>query len=218
MPRLLAVGPRWALRQQYLVLARELGPTLPRLIGRDTLEWALLTPADAPLVRAVNPFVAESEVRERLRDGHDCLLLTRAGVPVYYRWDTSRPVYLPYLSITLRPSDGELFTIEAFTHPAFRGRGIHSFATGLVLERARRRGLRRSVTLIAWWNVPARRVALEKAERTVVGTVSRHGIGPWRSHRSSGAASIEDGLLIVGPAPVGAEMAVRLSPRPAPPR
>jgi hypothetical protein len=206
------IWPRWLLRQRYLVLARELSPTVPRMSRLESMPWTVLAPEQLPLVRAINPALSEREIRRRLAAGQECLLFWHHGAAVYYRWDTTRPAYLPYLSTTVRPLEGDLFTVEAFTHPAVRGRGIHSLATSIVLRRAHERGLRRSITTVAWWNRPALRVAQDKAGRLVAGVVSRGGFGPWRSISTTGAIHLAAGELQVLELPDQARSAAR--PRP----
>jgi hypothetical protein len=194
---LLAIAPRWLVRQTYLVLVRELGSPLPRMPCLQSMSWSVFTSAEIPLVQAINPALSEAESLRRLEAGQECLLFWLAGAPVYYRWDTTRPAYLPYLSKVLRPLDGDLVTVDAFTHPAFRNRGIHSFATSLVLQRAARSGLKRSVTMVAWWNRPARRVALEKAERSIAGIIGWWGLGPYRRYYADDSLHLDGGEIIV---------------------
>jgi hypothetical protein len=196
--RALRVGPRWAVRRTYLVLARSLLAPLPVFVASEAFHWTELRPTEIGRVQAINPELSRAEIRSRLEAGQRCLLFWHRDVPVYYRWDTSQPCYLPYLGLTARPIEGDLVTVEAFTHPSFRNRGIHSLATGLILRQARDRGLRRSVTMVAWWNSPALRVALEKAERSVIGSVGWWGIGPLRHHYASGTVCLAKQGLVIG--------------------
>jgi hypothetical protein len=196
--RTLTVSPRWAMRRTYLVLARDLQAPLPTLQPPSAVTWTELRPTEIDRVRSINPELSTAEVQHRLSEGQRCLLFWQEKVPAYYRWDTTQSCYLPYLGHTLRPLQGDLFTVEVFTNPRFRNRGIHSFATNLVLRQARQSGLRRSVTMVAWWNSPALRVAREKTERSVIGTAGWWGLGPLRRHYTSGAVCLASQGLVIG--------------------
>ncbi len=45
----------------------------------------------------------------------------------------------------MRP--GEVYTTDAFTPPAFRGKGVHGLVLGTMLDQARRLGARHAYTL-----------------------------------------------------------------------
>jgi hypothetical protein len=196
----LSVGPRWLVRREFLVLVRDLGQPIRTFPAPPSMHWTTLTDADVPHVRAINPTMSEAEIRRRLGEGQECLLGWLDGSLAHYRWDTAESAYLPYLGRTLQPLAGDLITIEAFTHPPFRNRGIHSASTRLVLGGARERGLLRSITAVAWWNAPGLRVTREKADRVIAGTVGRWSVGPWRRDFATGAVQFDgSGVFCVRP-------------------
>jgi len=196
----LAVGPRWLVRREFLVLVRDLGQPIRKFPAPPSMRWTALTDADVPRVRAINPTMSEAEIWRRLGEGQECLLGWLDGSLAHYRWDTVGSAYLPYLGKILQPLEGDLITIEAFTHPPFRNRGIHSASTRIVLGRARERGLVRSITAVAWWNAPGLRVTREKADRVIAGTVGRWSLGPWRRDFATGAVRFDaSGDLCVRP-------------------
>lgn len=196
----LSVGPRWLVRREFLVLVRDLGRPIQEFPSPRSMRWTALMDADVPRLCAINPTISEAAIHRRLEEGQQCLLGWLDGSLVHFRWDTVGPAYLPYLGRTLQPLEGDLITIEAFTHPACRNRGMHSASTSLVLRRARERGLARSITAVAWWNAPGLRVTREKAGRAVAGTVGRWSLGPWRHDFATGAVRLHaSGDLCVRP-------------------
>lgn len=176
--RLVWVGPLWLLRPTYLVLA---GP--PRWHEQRTslpVRWSTLTASDTPRLSTLHPALSPAGISRRLSEGQECLLGWVGERLVHYRWDTSRPALLPYLGLYLRPAADELLTVSAYTAPEFRRRGLHAASTSLVLRRALAHGVQRTISLVAWWNVPALRVAGDQAGRRPVGQISRwwHPRGP----------------------------------------
>ena len=189
--RLLWVSPSWLIRRKFLVLVRDLRVPPPDLPACGPLQWAPLTEADIPRVCAINPAITEAKIRQRLEEGHECLLGWVGESLAHYRWDSARPTFLPYLGKTLQSEEGDCLSAGVFTHPAFRGRGIYSVSSILSLHRARDRGFRRSIAIVAWWHTPALRVDHQKAGRTIAGTVGYWNIGPWRYYFATGEVCFE---------------------------
>lgn len=189
--RLLWVAPQWLVRQEYLVYVKDLRLPLPEVPAPGPLRWTGLTEAQIGRVLAINPALSEAEIRRRLKEGQECLLAWIGESLVYYRWDATASPYLPYLGKTLRLLQGDINATDAFTHPAFRGRGIHAASTIVVLHRARDLGLSRVITIAAWWNAPALRVNLQKSGHTVVGTVGFWNAGLRRFYFATGAVCLE---------------------------
>ena len=187
--RALWLSPRWQVRREYVVLVKDLHTVeTPALLreARVPVRWTVLTDADIPSLRAVNPRLSETEMRRRWQAGEECLGGWIDDSLTHYRWDTVKRAYLPYLKTFFEPLEGDILASEAFTHPAFRGRGIHSLSTAMALDRAGVRGFSRSITIVAWWNAASLRVVREKAEREAVGTVGYWQLGIARRHFVTG--------------------------------
>lgn len=203
--RALWLAPRWWVRKEYLVLVKDLralepSSSLPRGGGLPA-RWTTLTEDDIPSLRAANPKLSGSEMHRRWAEGQECLGGWIEGALAHYRWDTSRRAELPFLKKVFTPDAGDTLVFEAFTPPAFRGRGLHSRSTVLAFERDRARGFTRSVTLVAWWNVVALRVARDKAARELAGTVGYWELGVTTRHFATGAVRLgPDGEVAVTPA------------------
>jgi GNAT superfamily N-acetyltransferase len=192
----LLLALRWAVRREYLVVVRDLATPRnghPNAFAIGDLHWAPLALEDAGRLREANPGLSSAEARRRLEEGQECTVGWRGSTIVHYRWDTSRPAYLPYLGAVFSAAVGDTFAVDAFTHPAYRRRGIDCLATVRALEDARARGFARTVTVVARWNLPGRRVALDKTSGRIVGTVTRWELGPLRRLRVTGAVQLTAG-------------------------
>ncbi len=184
--RLLWVAPQWLLRQEYLLLVKDLRSPLPEVPVPESLRWTPLTEAELDHILAMNRALSETEIRRRWKEGQECLLCWSDESLVHYRWDATASTYLPYLGKTLRLLPGDTHATDVFTHPLFRGRGIQTASSVLALHRAKELGFSRFITMPAWWNAPSLRVNLEKTGRRVVGTVGCWNLGVRSYHFTTG--------------------------------
>jgi hypothetical protein len=194
--RLPIVVASWLLRHEYLITVRRVDPTLalPRLTD---VRWGRIDdPAQLEIgTRARGP--DRTDVRRRLDTGQECWAAWIAGELAHWRWETTRPAFLPYLGRTLRPAPGDLCVVDVYTTPNYRGRGLHTVGTFLALDRARTRDLTRLIGLVAWWNAPARHVMEGKTGRTVVGSIGYWTVGPARRYYARGGVRLEGGEIVV---------------------
>lgn len=184
--RLLRVLPQWLVRQEYVVLVRDLGQPLPEIPPHQPLRWTQLTEAEIPRLRAINPALSDADIHRRLREGAECVLCWIGNALAHYWWETARPAHLPYLRKNFLPLEGDIYVGEAFTHRAFRGQGITTATAIVALHRARDRGFSRSIGITAWWNAPSLRVSWQRTGRTLAGTVGCWRVGPWRRYFVTG--------------------------------
>jgi GNAT superfamily N-acetyltransferase len=173
------------------VFVKDLRSPLPEVPAHESIRWTPFTEAQIDRVLAINPAVSEVEIRRRLKEGQECLLCWIGESLVHYRWYAPASPYLPYLGKTLRLSQGDINGTDAWTHPAFRGRGITAASTIVVLHRARDLGLSRLISIAAWWNAPALRVCLQKTGHSVAGTVGFWNAGLWRYYFTSGDVCLD---------------------------
>lgn len=191
--RIAWVAPLWLVQHRYLVLVRDLGapmaspPNLEELGVRRTV----LTPDDVAVLVATDPSLRKEEIDRRLAEGQECLLYWSGSRLAHYRWETTQSAFLPYLGLTLRLLAGDACTTWAFTHPDFRGRGLMVCSSAEELHRLRRNGLRRSIALVAWWNLPSLQVTRDRAGRSVVGSVGHWQVGPARTRIVRGAVRLD---------------------------
>ena len=121
------------------------------------------------------------------------------GIPAHWRWETCTETYCPYLRRAVRPLDGDLWIVDVYTHPARRRRGLYTAATVTAMHRARERGHRRLIGLIAAWNVPVRRIAEDALQRSVVGTVGYWTVGRSRPPLVTGRVRLDRAWTRVRP-------------------
>ncbi len=179
------LAARWAIRREFIVAERNLRTPLPTLPPVDSSRWTRLTDADIAHVRRINPALCVAEIRRRLEEGQTCLLYWLGDVLVHYTWRTMRPAYLPYLRKTIWPLEGDVFVVESFTHPPFRGQGIHVHSVNWTAREAKDSGLCRRLSMVPWWATPSLQ-ALSRNGCTMVGTVGYWNGGLQRSYFATG--------------------------------
>ncbi|MBI4525201.1 MAG: hypothetical protein HY695_15465 [Deltaproteobacteria bacterium] len=189
--RLTLTVPAWLLRKKYLVLVKDLQSPVPPLPVDRKMNWTLLTESVLPQALSINPALTEHEIRRRWSEGQNCHLCWIEGQIAHYRWDTSRPAYLPYLGKTFDVHEGDLLITEAYTHGKFRNLGIHTISSLLAMHQAKNTGFTRVIGLAACWNSPALR-AMRKAGRQSVGTVGYWHVIGTRYYFATGSASFDD--------------------------
>jgi len=198
VPETLKVVPRWAVRPEFFVLLIDLRVPLPTVPTIEDARLSLLTEAEIPCVKEINPALSEAEIRRRLTEGQTCMLCWIGGSPAHYWWYATAPVYLPYLGKTFQPSAGDIFTVDIFTHPAFRRQGILTWSIILTSREARQKGFVRRLSMVAWWNAPTLR-AVRDAAGKVVGTVGYWNVGFWRHYVATGDVRLDGSYVSVRP-------------------
>lgn len=189
------LGERLAGRA-YLVRVRDLRLPLPPIpTARVRLSRQPITEANLPMLAKLHSAMTEAEIRRRWREGQQGLLYLADGVPAYYRWDTTHSIFVPELGVLLRLEDGDNYSVDVYTHPDFRGRGIFGVAAVEMLHRVREQGCRRLVDLVAPYNTPSLRTGRERLESCVIGRVGYWGHGPLRRYYVQGALRLHRGTL-----------------------
>lgn len=67
--RLLWVAPQWLLRQEYLMLVKDLRLALIEVPAHESLRWTAFTAAQVDKVLATNPALSEAEILILLEAG-----------------------------------------------------------------------------------------------------------------------------------------------------
>jgi RimJ/RimL family protein N-acetyltransferase len=173
----------WKLLQAILRGRRRSAKASERLMYVYDFGAASLGSADTP-VRFTE--LTPDEIRERqttLRAGGQtialadtgesgCVAGTLAGRLVYHVWYVRADgTHMQRLPNAWRPRGRVLFLHGGFTHPEFRGRGIHSAALRWLLARDQRSDVAHAVGVVNADNEPARR-AVEAVGFRAVGRVS----------------------------------------------
>jgi len=190
------VALSWLFRREYLITVRRVDlPAGPR--RQSDVNWGRIEDPAQLGSGAGGVHPAPTEVWRRLDAGQECWAAWIAGELAHWRWEATRPVFLPYLRRTLRPAPGDLCVVDVYTTPRYRGLGLHTAGTFLALDRARARGLSRLVGLVAWWNTPARHVMVGKTGRTIVGSVGYWAMGLKRRYFARGGVRLEGDEIVV---------------------
>ena len=195
---------RWSVRREFVVFARDLRVPASDDIPDPALRWTDLSDGTAPLLRAIDPALDEGEVERARREGQYCRLAWWGDRLVHYRWDTTRPAYLPYLRRWYRPQDGDVLTTWLYTVLDARGRGIQRASHADIREQALAHGCWRSLGIVAVWNAPSLRTN-DHTGRVRAGTVGYVAAGRWRRTFVTGLVQLDRHGFVTLPSPALAE-------------
>jgi GNAT superfamily N-acetyltransferase len=138
------------------------------------------------------PELTAGEIRRRWVAGMECLVLRRGCGIAAYRWDVTAAVgalYLPYLGGIVRLAPGDVLVYDTRTLRTSRRLRLGAELLAAAVERARTRGDRRLVGLIATWNHASLRWADQLGwER--LGTVGYRRAGLRRRYFATGAMAV----------------------------
>jgi RimJ/RimL family protein N-acetyltransferase len=168
-------------QMKFVLLARSLVEPLPDLQHKVTLHIRPFTESDLDLVRQID---RPSEVKlcaRRLERGHSGLLAVHENQPAGYAWACIE-VDPGLERVHLRLEPGDVLCVDAYTAPAFRGKGIH---TALTMARCRLfggLGYQRAIAYVERRNVPSLAV-WRKLGGQEIGEIEFRRIGPWRRVR-----------------------------------
>jgi len=164
---------------RFVILARSLLEPLPDLQAKIPLEIRGFKPTDLDLIRNIDRPSEVNLCAKRLLHGHVGLLALYAGRPAGHAWasDTMEP---SVERVELRLEPGDVICVDAYTAPAFRGKGVQTALAVARLALCRERGYRRMLTYIEVGNRPSLAVWQRKLGCQIVGYVDFVRIGPWR--------------------------------------
>jgi GNAT superfamily N-acetyltransferase len=154
---------RWGDFGCDVLLERSLQDELPAVTADERVTLRLADPADLDAIirlYSTDPWLyigdwppspgnrdkARALYLDRLRRGELCFLAMSGEQIAHVNWICFKwGDVLPEHPIRLR--SGEVFTTDAVTPPAFRGKGLHAFVLRAMLAHARARGDRQAYTL-----------------------------------------------------------------------
>jgi hypothetical protein len=194
-------GSRWLIRREFLVTVKDLTGPLPPIVPVPDVSWRRVTAVEIPSLVTYSPTLSAAEASQRLQEGQECWVAWSGQTAAHWRWETRRQTYLPYLSRSVCPLEGDLWVVEVYTHPSQRRRGLYRTGTTMAMHRARAQGYKRLIGLIAAWNTPTHRVAAVELQRRVVGTAGYWTIG--RRPVVTGHVRLDEGGRVYVPPPRG---------------
>ena len=119
------------------------------------------------------------EAERRIREGQACVVARHASRVIAYCWLTRRSEWVAEIDRFVVPGGDQVYLYEAFTEPAWRGRGLFPAMLFRLLAYARVQGCHRALIFVLTDNRASRR-AIEKAGFELFQTVSRLEIGGLR--------------------------------------
>jgi GNAT superfamily N-acetyltransferase len=165
-------------RLNFLVFARSLLEPLPDFQPKIPID---IRPFEAGDLKFVRELVLPSEAKlfeARLANNHTGLIGLSQGRPVGYAWGS--PKIDPAIErFHTSLEEGDVLCVDAFTVPAFRGKGVQ---TALTLARCSLfcdLGYRRAIAYIEKHNHPSSSV-WQKIGAQQIGEIVFERIGPWR--------------------------------------
>jgi GNAT superfamily N-acetyltransferase len=165
----------------FLIVACPLAAPLPDSSPKILLEIRPLGWPDLELVRQIHRPSEARACARRLERGHTGFLALHQGQMIGYAWAcTEVHRSLERVQLTLVPDD--VLCVDAYTVPAFRGKGVQ---TALALARFRLfggLGYQRAIAYIERRNVPSLAV-WRKLGGQEIGEIEFRRIGPWRRVR-----------------------------------
>jgi GNAT superfamily N-acetyltransferase len=161
---------------RFVVVARSLLEPLPDIQPKIPLEIRKFEPADVEIVRRIN---RPSEARictQRLAHGHQGLVVQYKGQVIGYGWGCTE-MSLERMPVQLNP--GDVLCTDAYTAPAFRGKGVQTVLMLARMRLFRDLGYSRVLACIIEDNYPSLAV-WRKVDSQVVQQGDFQRIGPWR--------------------------------------
>jgi RimJ/RimL family protein N-acetyltransferase len=197
--------PPWLVRRTYLFYAAVPRPRIGSQRPDLPLRLEALNENAVDALVALRPSLySNTQISERLREGHLAFLGRIDGAIVHARWIFVGSVHLPYLGHRLVLGPGEGYLDEVFTVPAWRHRGVEFAAAVAMHAVLHTSGFRRILCSIASWNRPPQRVA-EKLGYEIVGACGYWNVlGYKKSFQSGAVVNGGDGRLRVEAVPAGA--------------
>ena len=129
--------------------------------------FGTLSRSDVDAYLALRPDTRRSEVERRLARGDRCFVSRTGDRIVDACWSASGSVYVPYLSRFLNVPDGDIYSYDSYTLPAYRGRGLYMARNSYTAQANQAEGFRRSIALVAFENYSAWLILTRSGLRTL---------------------------------------------------
>ena len=177
--RLLAVKGLTTFYRRVVWVARPVDRAIPEPAVPLPVAVAPLTTEDLDAYRRFRPDQSSDAVRARLARGDVCLATWHASRIVQGIWLSTSRSHLPYLRRDLLLPPGTAYVPDAYTLPAYRGRGLASSAAARRLCSYRERGFRQFVAMVALENRAGLRLVAKTGYRPI-GRSTCLRLGPWQ--------------------------------------
>lgn len=129
--------------------------------------FGTLSRADIDAYLALRPDTTRLDVERRLARGDRCFVSWSGGRIVDACWSATGSVYVPYLHRFLHVPDGDVYSYDSYTLPAYRGRGLYMARNSYTARANQAEGFRRSIALVAFENYSAWLILTRSGLRTL---------------------------------------------------
>jgi GNAT superfamily N-acetyltransferase len=162
---------------RFLIIARSLIEPLPDLKPKIELEIRPFEAADVKIVKEIDRPSEATASKRRLGCQQLGLLASFSGRPAGYAWACSEiDSTLERVQFDLLP--GDALCVDAYTVPAFRGKGVQTALTLARCKMLRDLGYLRAIAYIEIHNYPSLAV-WRKLGGLEIGQIDFLRIGPW---------------------------------------
>jgi hypothetical protein len=154
--------------RRMLFLAYQLeGVRIPTYSPVIETTFGTLSPRDVDSYLGLRPDTPRSEVERRLGRGDRCFVSWAGNRIVDACWSATGSVYVPYLARFLHVPDGDIYSYDSYTLPAYRGRGLYMARNSYTAQANQAEGFRRSIALVAFENYSAWLILTRSGLRTL---------------------------------------------------
>ena len=155
---------------------------LPRERKRSDLsvELGRLSAEEIEAYAAFHPDLFVDEVRSRFRDGDACCVARSEGEIVASRWFSTRRAVIPFLEHSFPLGDREGYLYNAYTAPAWRGRGLAGTLTAFMLDELEKEGAVRALSAARPQNIAGS--GFNRSLGEPVGLLATVRFWRWRRH------------------------------------
>lgn len=138
------------------------------------------------------------EAERRIREGQVCAVVRHGHEVIAYCWLTGQPEWVAEIGRLVVPGPDEVYLYDAFTVPAWRGRGLFQAMLMRLLEYARAQGKRRALIFVLNRNRASRR-AIERTGFELFQAVSRVRVWGLKRLWFRGPRAGRQGVTLVTP-------------------
>ena len=149
----------------------------PDKLGVDTaISNSLLLAGDTAAIRAASGSLATyNQLRERLDNGHQCVIVKHESDAIGYTW--INPHEISHANYRRSLDSDEVYLCSAYIRPEFRGRGLAPLMRAECYRHLRSLGIRRTYSISGLFNTPAIRFK-QKLRAQFLAIYLRFKIGP----------------------------------------
>lgn len=167
---------------RLLVVARSLGEPDSGYQPKIDLEIRPFKQADLELVQKINRPSAARDCARRILLGHKGLVALHRGHLTGYAWGCTE--IDPKLErVKLELKSGDVFCMDVYTFPAFRGQGVQTALTLARFKMFYELGYQRAICTIERNNAPSLTVWQKKFGGAIIGRIDYIRFGPWHRIR-----------------------------------